>query len=99
MGEPMTVAAEPACPAMVEAAAIVEAEWIRLRRSGAPVRHAVAELPVCELPEAERCRRRPLAAVTTERGRGAPLGGRGERGSHWAARIVWARGRSPPHRS
>lgn len=36
---------EPVCPAMIEAAAIVEAEWIRLQRPSTPVRNATCENP------------------------------------------------------
>lgn len=48
-----TIAAEPECPVILEAVAIVQAEYRRLRRASAPVR-----LVTCELPVARRCRQR-----------------------------------------
>ncbi|WP_131811904.1 hypothetical protein [Mycobacterium mantenii] len=89
-----TSVAEPACPALSEAAAIVEAEWIRLGRLGGPARHAV-----CELPAARQCRPRTGTAVSTEpagRRRNTPTRGRSAR---LPVFLVWARQRSPPLRA
>lgn len=41
----MDIATEPVCPAVIEAAAIAEAEWMRLRPPGGPVGHMACELP------------------------------------------------------
>ncbi|ORV81784.1 hypothetical protein AWC11_24850 [Mycobacterium interjectum] len=86
----VTVAA-PVCPALIEAAAIVEAEWMRLRPSSGPVRHVTRELPA-----PVRGRRRPHTVVTTKP---TPRPGptrRGELRIRWPVPRVWARERSPP---
>ncbi|WP_156749726.1 hypothetical protein [Mycobacterium sp. E1747] len=89
-----TSVVEPGCPALSEAAAIVEAEWIRLRRPSEPARH-----PTSELPSARRCPRRTGTIVFTEAaGTTAstrPLGRR----TRWPVSVVWARERSPPRQA
>lgn len=89
-----TSVAEPACPALSEAAAIVEAEWIRLERLGGPARHAV-----CELPAARRCRRRTGTAVSTDSAGTRRYASTRERRARWPVSPVWARQRSPPIRA
>jgi hypothetical protein len=87
----VTSVAEPACAAIREAAAILEAEWMRLRRPSVPVRH-----PNCELPAARRDPRRMTTLVSTMptrircSTRPSAIKGR------WPASLVWARERSPP---
>ncbi len=80
-----------ACPALFEAAAIVEAEWMRLRPSGRPARRVT-----CELPAPQRGRRPAHTLVTTKpRPRRRPTRD-GELRVRRPARTVWARERSPP---
>ncbi|WP_156737964.1 hypothetical protein [Mycobacterium scrofulaceum] len=89
-----TTVVEPGCPALSEAAAIVEAEWIRLRRASEPARH-----PTCELPSARRCRRRAVTTVSTDpTGTALSTRARGRR-TRWPVSLVWARERSPPRRA
>jgi hypothetical protein len=84
---------ELACPAVNEAAAIVEAEWIRLvRRSGA-VRHVTRELPA-----ARRCRPLTRTTTTTQPRHRLLSGSARGQGPHWSPRQVRARQRSPPNR-
>lgn len=89
----MGIEVVPACPAILEAAAIVEAEWMRLRSPGGPVGDVT-----CERPAPSRCRRPARTIVTTKRrqhdrpSRGAELRVR------WPVSPVWARERSPPVR-
>jgi hypothetical protein len=87
----VTSGVEPACAAIREAAAIVEAEWMRLRRPSVPVRY-----PNCELPAARRERRRTSTLVSiapTRVRRSTPPRAADGR---WPASLVWARQRSPP---
>jgi hypothetical protein len=86
----VTIAA-PVCPALIEAAAIVEAEWMRLRPSSDPARHVTCELPA---PRPGRCR--PHTSVTTKP---TPRTGPtrcGELPVRRPVHRVWARERSPP---
>ncbi|OBG75129.1 hypothetical protein A5700_02350 [Mycobacterium sp. E1214] len=84
---------ELACAAISEAAAIVEAEWIRLRRPGMPVRH-----PAGELPAARALPRHTATAIgTIAPRRTASTRSRVSRG-RWPAAPIWARQRSPPRR-
>lgn len=90
----VTNGVEPVCPALREAAAIVEAEWIRLSRLGGP-----AEQPVGELPAARRCPRRTGTVVSTEpAGTGLSTRTRGHQ-ARWPVSVVLARQRSPPLRA
>ncbi|WP_139273302.1 hypothetical protein [Mycobacterium paraffinicum] len=89
-----TSVVEPGCPALSEAAAIVEAEWIRLRRPSEPARH-----PTCELPSARRCRRRTGTIVCTEPTGAVPSARVRGHEPRWAVSPVWARERSPPQRA
>ncbi len=91
MRDGMTLAAEPESSAVLEAAAIVEAEWVRLTRVGPPDWHGAAELP-----DARRRVRRHSTMVTLDRERPEPLGASSGPRPHWAAHTVWARERSPP---
>lgn len=85
---------EPGCAAMFEAAAIVEAEWIRLNRTSDPARH-----PAGDSPAARRCPRRTRTKVSTEsRCTGSSTHARGCR-PRWRADIIRARERSPPARA
>jgi hypothetical protein len=87
----VTSVVEPACAAISEATAIVEAEWMRLRRPSVPVRH-----PDCELPAARRDPRRTTTLVSTMPTRiRRSTRARATRG-RWLASLVWARERSPP---
>ncbi len=81
----------PACPALIEAAAIVEAEWMRLSPSSPPARRVT-----CELPAPRQAQRPAHTLVTTKpRPRSRPTRG-GELRFRWPARTVLARERSPP---
>ncbi|OBF56369.1 hypothetical protein A5756_11145 [Mycobacterium sp. 852002-53434_SCH5985345] len=82
---------EPVCPVMHEAAAIVEAEWVRLRRESEPARH-----PSCEFPTARRCRRQTSTLVSTESTRAGRAAHTLGRRTRWPASLIWARQRSPP---
>ena len=86
----VTTGVEPACPALSEAAAIVEAEWMRLSRPSEPVR------PPGEFPAARRCRRRRSTMVSTESTRAGRTTHPGGRRPRWPVSLVWARQRSPP---
>lgn len=87
----VTSVVEPVCPAMTEAAAIVEAEWIRLRRPSEPARH-----PVCELPSARRCPPRTNTMVARD-SRPTKCSPRTRRHvDRCPISLVWARQRSPP---
>lgn len=87
----VTSVVEPACAAIREAAAIVEAEWMRLRRPSVPVRY-----PDYELPAARRGPRRTTTLVATVPSRvGCSTRPRVTRG-RWPVSLVWARQRSPP---
>ncbi|WP_156736834.1 hypothetical protein [Mycobacterium sp. E3298] len=89
-----TSVVEPGCPALCEAAAIVEAEWIRLRRPSGPARH-----PTCELPSVRRRRRRTGTIVSTEpTDTACSTHARGRR-TDWPVSLVWARERSPPRQA
>ena len=89
----MDIEAMPVCPAMIEAAAIVEAEWMRLRPPGGPGGHVVRELP------APRTARRPPRIVVTTKPRPPARPSRGaELRLRWPVHTVWARERSPPPR-
>ncbi|WP_205866305.1 hypothetical protein [Mycobacterium sp. IS-1264] len=85
---------EPVCPAVFEAAAIVEAEWIRLRRSSAPVHHAS-----CGLRARLRSRRRVRTVVTTMPTSHPLTAQHGRLRPRRPVGAVWARERSPPIRS
>lgn len=81
----------PVCPAVIEAAAIVEAEWMRLSLSGRPARRVT-----CERPAPRQDRRRAGAFVTTQPSpRTLPPGGAELRVRRPSCRV-WARERSPP---
>ncbi|OMC46255.1 hypothetical protein A5745_12205 [Mycobacterium sp. IS-2888] len=82
---------EPVCPAVFEAAAIVEAEWIRLRRSSAPVHHAT-----CGLRARLRSRRRVRTVVTTMPTSHPLTAQHGRLRPRRPVGAVWARERSPP---
>ena len=86
----MDIAVEPVCPAVIEAAAIVEAEWMRLRPPGGHV--------VCELPAPSQCRHRPRNVVTTKPRPPARPSRSAELRLRWPVHTVWARERSPPPR-
>jgi hypothetical protein len=79
-----------------EAAAIVEAEWIRLRQDRAQRERGVADL----FSELLAPRRSPprVGVTTTQCGRSGPMpedcGGRPAR--RWPPMQVWATQRSPP---
>jgi hypothetical protein len=89
----MGIACEPVCPAMIEAAAIVEAEWMRLRPPGGPACRVTCERP------APRISRSPLrTGVTTEPRRHVRPSCRAELRLRWPVSMVWARERSPPVR-
>ncbi|ORW39080.1 hypothetical protein AWB89_22935 [Mycobacterium paraense] len=82
---------EPVCPAIIEAAAIVEAEWMRLNPSSRP-----APRVTCELPAPRHVRRPAHTLVATQRRpRALPTCGTQLR-VRWPACRVWARERSPP---
>ncbi|OBB80929.1 hypothetical protein A5760_17840 [Mycobacterium colombiense] len=87
----VTSVVEPACAALREAAAIVEAEWMRLRRPSVPVRY-----PSRELPAARRGPRRTttLASIMPTRTRCSTHPQ--DTGGRWPVSLVWARQRSPP---
>lgn len=85
---------EPVCPAVFEAAAIVEAEWIRLRRSSAPVHHATWGLRA-----RLRSRRRVRTVVTTMPTSQPLTAQHGRLRPRRPVGAVWARERSPPIRS
>ncbi|MGB8391182.1 hypothetical protein [Mycobacterium sp.] len=89
----MTIVAEPVCPAMIEAAAIVEAEWIRLRRPSRPVRLTG------EIPASRRCRRRARTTVTAQPPPRVCSTSARELGFQWPICMVLARQRSPPTRT
>lgn len=86
----VTSVVEPVCPALSEAAAIVEAEWMRLSRPSEPAR------PPCEFPAARRCRRRTRTVVSTESTRAGGATHPGNRRPRRSVSLVWARQRSPP---
>ncbi len=91
LSKQQVMVAAPVCPALIEAAAIVEAEWMRLRPSSGPARHVTCELPA---PQRDRCL--PHTVVTTKP---TPPAGRtrcGELPVRRPVRRVWARERSPP---
>ena len=89
----MDIAVEPVCPAVIEAAAIVEAEWMRLRPPGGPGGHVV-----CELPAPRTARRPPRTVVTIKPRPPARPCRSAELRLRWPVRAVWARERSPPPR-
>jgi hypothetical protein len=89
----MGSALQPVCPAMIEAAAIVEAEWMRLRPPVAPVGDVA-----CELPAPRPHRDAPLSVVTTRPWPHDRASRRAELGLRWPVWTVWARERSPPER-
>ncbi|WP_221044438.1 hypothetical protein [Mycobacterium senriense] len=87
----VTSVVEPACAAISEAAAIVEAEWMRLRRPSVPVRY-----PDYELTAARRGRRRTTTLVATVPLRVGCSTRPRAAGARWPVSLVWARQRSPP---
>jgi hypothetical protein len=89
----VTSVVEPACAAISEAAAIVEAEWMRLRRPSVPVRY-----PKCELPAARRGRRRTTTLVSIAPTRVRCSTPPRATDGRWLVSLVWARQRSPPLR-
>ncbi|ORA11550.1 hypothetical protein [Mycobacterium arosiense] len=89
----VTSVVEPACAAISEAAAIVEAEWMRLRRPSLPVRY-----PNCELPAARAARPRTTILVYTMPTRVMCSTSPRATTGRWPVSLVWARQRSPPLR-
>ncbi|OBJ26148.1 hypothetical protein A5659_17350 [Mycobacterium sp. 1165196.3] len=87
----VTSVVEPACAAIREAAAIVEAEWMRLRRPSVPVRY-----PNCELPAARRGRRGATTLVSLAPTRVRRSTRPRATDGRWPVSLVWARQRSPP---
>jgi hypothetical protein len=87
----VTSVVEPACAAISEAAAIVEAEWMRLRRPSVPVRYPEGELPAARLG-----RRRATTLVCTTDARAGCSTRPGATDGPWPVSSVWARQRSPP---
>jgi hypothetical protein len=77
--------------AMIEAAAIVEAEWVRLRPSRGPVDDVACDRPA---PRPHLPRARTLV-TTKPTPRARPIHA-GELRLRWPVRAVWARERSPP---
>ncbi|WP_133160819.1 hypothetical protein [Mycobacterium ahvazicum] len=87
----MSVAIEPCCPALVEAAAIVEAEWIRVRCSSEKGAHVTGGLPAR--------RPGPRRASTVVTVGPTPYAGSVEQArpdARWQVSMVWPRQRSPP---
>jgi hypothetical protein len=89
----VTSVVEPVCPVVREAAAIVEAEWIRLRRRSEPARYSS-----CEFPAARRCPCRMSTLVSTESTRAGHLTHTLGRQVRSPVSLIWARQRSPPAR-
>lgn len=90
----VTSVVEPVCPAVDEAAAIVEAEWMRLTRPSEPARHPTGELPA---PRRSTRRTRTLARTAPTRSECPPHAR--VRRARWPVSPVWARERSPPVRA
>ncbi|MCV7099851.1 hypothetical protein [Mycobacterium palustre] len=89
----MGIAFEPVCPAMIEAAAIVGAEWMRLRPPGEPACYVT-----CERPAPRTSPRTLRAKVTTRPRPPARPWRRADLRLRWPVSMVWARERSPPAR-
>lgn len=82
---------DSACAALSEATAIVQAEWIRLRR---PVMED-ADHP-CELPAARPFPRRTTTLAGTTPSRAGRCTRSRVARSRWLVVPIWARERSPP---
>jgi hypothetical protein len=84
--------AEPLCPALDDAAEIVQAEWLRMVRPVADVGAVAAELPAPRRPGSTV---RTLVVRLPQLQRGTVSRGRPQRAGRPIG-TVWPRQRSPP---